>query len=369
MVGKTKSLLYLSHLIIANILICNSLASDGRTDAVKRGERLFHGLIPREGKAVNCASCHNTHAIDTFNWNPDAYSLALMTDTFDSAAFANAILGPGSKVKMLTHGQITLTPGDIAEVQAYLKYLAWQGMPEHKPLITQKIIFGLLILLLILSVVDLVVTHRIKWKAIPIAIINVCVLGIIMMVAHEAIKLGRSEGYMPTQPIKFSHEIHSGANQIACIYCHSGTESSKVAAIPPANVCMNCHMVVREGSHSGRFEINKLIKAYETGQPIEWIKVHNLPDHVFFSHAQHVGVGKLSCQECHGPVETMTEVTQMSDLSMGWCVNCHRETKVQFFDNAFYEAYEDIHQKVARGELDTASVADVGGLDCMKCHY
>lgn len=344
-------------------------SSDSRTDAIKRGERLFHGIVPRDGKAVNCASCHNTHAIDTFNWNPDAHALALAVDTLDSAAFANAVLGAGSKVKMATHTDIPLTPADVADVQAYLKYIAQHGIHPLKPLITQRLIFGLLLVLLFGSVFDLLVTRRIRWKIIPIALINISLLGIIMMVAHESIRLGRSEGYTPAQPIKFSHEVHAQANKIACVYCHSGTTDSKTAGIPPANVCMNCHMVVREGSHSGRFEISKLVKAYETGTPIEWIKVHNLPDHVFFSHAQHAGAGKLSCQECHGPVESMTEVTQVSDLSMGWCINCHRETKVQFFDNDFYTAYEDLHKRIASGELDSVSVADVGGLDCMKCHY
>lgn len=103
--------------------------------------------------------------------------------------------------------------------------------------------------------------------------------------------------------------------------------------------------------------------------PIEWIRIHNLPDHVYFNHSQHVSVGKIECQQCHGPVEQMDVVQQHSPLSMGWCINCHRQTEVQFSDNPYYEAYNDYHEALKDGDMDKVTVEDIGGLECQKCHY
>ncbi len=127
------------------------------------------------------------------------------------------------------------------------------------------------------------------------------------------------QGYAPIQPINFSHKIHAGDNKIPCLYCHFGAEKSAVAGIPPANVCMNCHSEVLKQSP----EVQKIAHAIQSHQPIVWIKVHNLPRFVAFNHSRHVSVG-VPCQTCHGPVETMDRVAQVQDLSMGWCVNCHR---------------------------------------------
>jgi mono/diheme cytochrome c family protein len=103
--------------------------------------------------------------------------------------------------------------------------------------------------------------------------------------------------------------------------------------------------------------------------PIEWVRIHNLPDHVYFNHAQHVSVGKLECQTCHGPIEEMEKVYQYSPLSMGWCINCHRETSVQFQDNEYYKSYERYHEELQNGTRDRVTVEDIGGLECQKCHY
>jgi hypothetical protein len=132
---------------------------------------------------------------------------------------------------------------------------------------------------------------------------------------------------------------------------------------------MNCHLLVRKGTRSGAFEIAKIIKHYDSRQPIEWIKVYNLPDHVFFSHAQHVSAGGISCQKCHGPVETMDRINQYSDLTMGWCINCHRTADVNFRENKFYSQYKDMADKMRRGERDSVTIANLGGTECMKCHY
>jgi hypothetical protein len=132
---------------------------------------------------------------------------------------------------------------------------------------------------------------------------------------------------------------------------------------------MNCHIVVREGTHSGRFEIDKLVQAHEEGRSVEWVRIHKLPDHVFFSHAQHVGAGKLDCAQCHGTIEEMHVVRQVNDLSMGWCLECHRETQVDFVDNDYYKTFEALHKELASGQKDSIVAADIGANDCAKCHY
>jgi cytochrome c551/c552 len=203
--------------------------------------------------------------------------------------------------------------------------------------------------------------------------------------------LGRSQNYQPEQPIYYSHTVHAGINQINCLYCHGGAQESKHANIPSVNVCMNCHMGINEYAKGpkifredgtevdGTAEINKLYKyagwdpakkQYTgKGEPIEWVRIHNLPDHVYFNHAQHVTAGKQNCQTCHGEIQKMDEVYQFSDLSMGWCVNCHRETKVQFTDNKFYSIYEQFHEDMKNKKLDSVTVEKIGGTECQKCHY
>ena len=181
--------------------------------------------------------------------------------------------------------------------------------------------------------------------------------------------LGRQELYEPDQPIKFSHVVHAGENQIDCHYCHTTAAHSKSAGIPDVNICWNCHSIVRDGSNSGMHQINKVVEAYEDRIPIQWIRIHNLQDHAFFSHAQHVKVGKIECETCHGPVEQMDRVSQVGDLSMGWCINCHRDTEVQFFDNDFYTQYEELQKKMKSGEIDRVTAELTGGTECSKCHY
>jgi hypothetical protein len=169
--------------------------------------------------------------------------------------------------------------------------------------------------------------------------------------------------------VKFSHAVHAGQNRIDCIYCHSTAHFSKNAGIPPENVCMNCHLILRTGKRSGAFEIAKVTSAYQNVTPVKWIKVHNLPDYVFFSHAQHVGAGNVGCRECHGAVEKMDVIKQVSDLSMGWCINCHRSRKFNFQQNKFYSQYKDLSEKLKKGSVDSVTMSLLGGIECMKCHY
>lgn len=249
----------------------------------------------------------------------------------------------------------------------------------------------------------------------------------IYFTAVRGIDLGRQQGYQPDQPIVYSHKVHAGDNAIDCEFCHDAARRSKHAMIPGTNTCMKCHKAIKTGSLYGTQEITKIyasigfnpstgkyienydnlsqeevkniftnwIKNENAGDPIkadeqwnnivssltneykkdvqgtiEWTRVHNLPDHVYFNHAQHVTVGKLECQDCHGPVEEMEVVSQYAPLSMGWCVNCHRETDVKFEGNKYYDQYfAKYHEEINDGKRSGVSVEDIGGLDCQKCHY
>jgi cytochrome c2 len=234
---------------------------------------------------------------------------------------------------------------------------------------------------------------------------------------NKSINLGRSKDYQPEQPIYYSHKVHAGTNQITCLYCHGGAQDSKHANIPSVNTCMNCHKSINEyqgqdklvredgTAVNGTEEIQKLYeysgwnpntKSYnpdnngdgvpDGAKPIEWVRIHNLPDHVYFNHSQHVKVGKQNCQTCHGNIQEMGEVYQYSDLSMGWCVNCHRESKVDFakeggnqYYNGIFKNYsnmmvdsvldKDGEKVVNPHKLDSVTVEMIGGIECQKCHY
>lgn len=191
---------------------------------------------------------------------------------------------------------------------------------------------------------------------------------------------GVTQGYQPVQPIKFSHQLHAGTNQIDCQYCHTGAFKSKSASIPSANVCMNCHNYVQATEkYNGEIspEIQKIYRALDYNpetqkygpnkKPIEWIRIHKLPDFAYFNHSQHVKVAGIECQRCHGPIQTMEEVYQYSPLTMKWCINCHRETEVNHQGNAYYDKVIAAHEKLKKGEKVSAAV--LGGLECGKCHY
>jgi cytochrome c553 len=188
------------------------------------------------------------------------------------------------------------------------------------------------------------------------------------------------KGYHPEQPIKFSHKLHAGDNEIACQYCHNSVEKSRHAGIPTVNVCMNCHKGIQTGPQYGEKEIAKIYAAsgfdpktgnYSNPQnPIKWIKVHTLPDHVYFNHSQHVVVGKQECATCHGDVKKMTTVEQKSPLTMKWCIECHRKTEVAMEGNAYYDKMHKALKEKYKGQYDVKFTVDkIGGLECAKCHY
>lgn len=175
--------------------------------------------------------------------------------------------------------------------------------------------------------------------------------------------VGVQQGYAPKQPIAFSHELHAGQYEIDCQYCHTGVRISKSANIPSANICMNCHSRIKTESP----EIQKIYRAVENNKPIEWVRIHNLPDLAYFNHAQHVAVGGIECETCHGPIEEMEVVYQYSKLTMGWCISCHRETQINSKGNAYYDKLVEMHEE-SNGK-DPYTVENNGGLECAKCHY
>lgn len=202
-----------------------------------------------------------------------------------------------------------------------------------------------------------------------IVIVTTIVLALVVKTAIDGIYgVGIQQGYAPTQPIAYSHQLHAGQYEIECQYCHTGVEIGKSANIPSANICMNCHMHIQNvgGQEGISPEIAKLYDAYDNNRPIEWVRVHNLPDLAYFNHSQHVVVGGVECQTCHGPIEEMEVVYQHSTLTMGWCIDCHRNTEINSQGNEYYDKLVLLH---AAGSNDALKVKDIGGLECAKCHY
>ncbi len=201
-------------------------------------------------------------------------------------------------------------------------------------------------------------------------------------------QIGIDKGYAPIQPIHYSHKIHAGDNQIDCKYCHSSARTSKTAGIPSLNVCMNCHENISDyngeedlaNGYTKEFYTAEIQKLYEAvgwdpntrtyskePKPVKWVRIHNLPDFVYFNHSQHVSVAGLECQTCHGEVESMEIMEQHATLSMGWCVDCHRTSNIKVEGN---EYYEKIHAELAaKYGVEKLTVAQMGGLECGKCHY
>src|SRR5690606_22616875 len=223
-------------------------------------------------------------------------------------------------------------------------------------------------------------------------LVLVSVIAFLLFAAYFAygylMQVGVDQGYEPVQPIHYSHRIHAGDNEIDCKYCHSAARVGKHSNIPSLNVCMNCHKNISEVAESTfaegqeygvdyNAEIQKLYKAVGwdpakqayTGktEPVKWVRIHNLPDFVYFNHSQHVTVAGVECQKCHGPVEEMEIMQQFSPLTMGWCIDCHRETNVKVEDN---EYYKKIHEELSKKYgVDQLTAAQMGGLECGKCHY
>ena len=388
----------------------------------------------QDGKALfsqNCASCHAVNKRLTGpalagvedRW-PDKKNLyswiknnAAFLKTGDP--YATKLYNEYNKTAMNLFP--SLTDKDIDAILGYIKTVPAAGAapvggaaaeaPKEES--DSTLVFGLLTLVLaVVSLILLQVNSNLKKlssdkagipSANPVPFYRnkayIAFIAIILFIAggfmttKGAMNLGRSKDYQPEQPIYYSHKVHAGVNQINCQYCHTGVYQGKQATLPSVNVCMNCHMAINEYKGAplvrengdivdGNAEIKKLYKyaGFTEGQtwdaanakPIEWVRIHNLPDHVYFNHAQHVNAGQVACQQCHGEIQKMGEVKQFSDLSMGWCINCHRNSQVQFKDNGFYSIYEKFHADLSSGKIDSTkgiTVEKIGGTECQKCHY
>jgi cytochrome c2 len=394
------------------------------------------GLSAQDGKALfqaNCATCHNPIKQVT---GPALKGVTerVPDQKLLHAWIKNnaAVLASGNKYFNDLFNQFSKTPMNIfpgltdPEIDAILKYI--ETYPEPGPgskgpesTVSQvaesdnSLLYGILTLILaVIMFTMLQVNSSLKKladekegipsrEAVPFYRNKVYItfLTLILFVlagyymVQAAVGLGRSHNYQPEQPIFFSHKVHAGLNQISCLYCHGNAWESKHATVPSLNVCMNCHAAINDfkggiltredgTAVDGTAEIQKIYEhtGYDvkskkyTGpaKPVEWVKIHNLPDYVFFSHAQHVRAGNVQCQTCHGPIQEMNEVKQFAELSMGWCVNCHRTTKVNFPNgsnegNKFYSIYEKFHNDLKSGNLDSVTVEKIGGTECQKCHY
>ena len=377
------------------------------------------------GKTVFNANCKTCHKLDqkyigpalrgatdrnNANWvktwiknsqavisSGDAYAVALYKEYNNSVMPSYAFLSDaeldgvlayieyGDKADAATAAAPGAAAGDPAAAAA------GSGIPnEYLSIIVGVLVFILLLILIVLGLIVTVLTKYINKQDLPEedkefvsqktnyskifksdAVIILVTTLVIAFTAKTAIdglySIGVQQGYAPAQPIAFSHALHAGQYEIACQYCHTGVEIGKSANIPSANICMNCHTHIQNvgGKEGISPEIQKIYNAVDNNQPIEWVRVHNLPDLAYFNHAQHVAVGGVECQTCHGPIQEMEVVGQHSTLTMGWCIDCHRQTEIATEGNVYYDKLVQLHST----SKDALKVKDIGGLECAKCHY
>ena len=411
--------------IFACILFLFSFNISAQEPDIPKGKSLFN---------ANCASCHklNKKLIGPalrgaserhekewlYSWVRNSAS---MIKSGDSDAIA--IYEEYNKVAMNAFPQ--LSNEDIDNILAYSDYIPPKpaivsnvssnsditSSNSTNDIILILLSFVLIVLIILLVLINktlknlliqngLLIDEKNNKKGIPIGkafvqnqfLVIVSVVILLLSSTYFAfqymLQIGVDQGYMPIQPIHYSHKIHAGDNQIECQYCHSSAKKSKHSGIPSLNVCMNCHENIAEYNGEEDLEkgytrdfytneIKKLYKAVgwdensqsytEDTEPVKWVRIHNLPDFVYFSHAQHVTVAGVDCQKCHGPVEEMEVLYQHSPLTMGWCLNCHKETNIKVKDNEYYsKIHKELSKKYGVEEL---TVAQMGGLECGKCHY
>jgi mono/diheme cytochrome c family protein len=402
----------------------NALAQED--EAIQAGKKLFN---------ANCAACHklNKRAVGPalkgvsakydkewlYSWiknstamvkSGDAQAVAIYEEYNGSVMTSFPQLSNEDIDNILVYTDYT-PPAPVASAAAPAAGTAGQnsGLSNNIILFALVLVFVILVVMLFLvqktlmkiaaaSGVDISPETKPKRTPIWLAFVQnqfLVMVSVILLLLSSAyfvygyfMQVGVDQGYMPVQPIHYSHKIHAGANQIECKYCHSSARVSKHSGIPSLNVCMNCHRNIAEyngeedleNGYTKDFytkEIKKLYAAVgwdETNQqytgetqPVKWVRIHNLPDFVYFNHAQHVEVGEIACQKCHGPVEEMEIMYQYSPLTMGWCINCHRETNVKIENNEYYaKIHEELSKKYG---VEKLTVAQMGGLECGKCHY
>ena len=389
-----------------------------------KGKELFN---------ANCAACHKLDAKATgpalrgvaskyemswiYKWVANSSDLIKSGD-----AAAVKVFEENNKAVMTAFPQlstedvdniIAYTSEPKAEAPAATGSAATPGTPAPEAGISNDIILGALSLVMAMLVVMLFLVNNVLrkvakannievalkepttpiWKAFVRNQFLVLVTSIFLLLASAyfvygyLMQVGVDQNYEPIQPIHYSHRIHAGDNEINCKYCHSAARVSKNAGIPSLNVCMNCHKNISEVAettatpeYSKAFYDEQIQKLYTavgwdkttqsyTGktQPVKWVRIHNLPDFVYFNHSQHVTVAGVECQTCHGPVQEYEIQKQFAPLTMGWCIDCHRKTDVKMEGN---EYYTKIHEQLSKKYgVDKLTAAQMGGLECGKCHY
>ncbi|MEN7546922.1 c-type cytochrome [Rapidithrix thailandica] len=374
---------------------------------ISKGKEIFDG---------NCAQCHSVHEKVVGPALKNVYErkdVAWLTNfikypqkVIDSGdAYAQALF---KEYKQIMPNHDFLSDEDIMSILAYVKDETVKGPAVAEtpasstggdvaadqnavdPNLLLAVIAGLVLLLVILLIAMVMliamltrylkqkedlseedkefISQRFQLKNLLqsqgfIGVVSFVFLAVVLKATVDGLfSIGVQQGYAPEQPIPFSHKLHAGYYEIDCKYCHTGVEKSKNANIPSANICMNCHNTIRTTSPN----IQKIYAAIENDEPIQWVRVHNLPDLAYFNHSQHVKVAGLECEQCHGDVKEMEVVQQFSLLTMGWCIDCHRKTEVNTEGNAYYDKLVELHSKNSK---DPMTVEDIGGLECAKCHY
>ena len=381
---------------------------------------------------TNCAACHKmdgkatgpalrgvANKYDTawlHKWIKDSQGLIKSGD-----ALANKVYEENDKKLMTSFPQ--LSDADIDNILAYTseeKVAATAAIPEAAAGnasadsgASNTVILGVLLVVMLMLVIMLVLVTRVLskiakvngievarseptipiWKAFAKNQFLVLVSSIFLLLAGAYfmygffMQIGVDQNYSPIQPIHFSHRIHAGSNGVDCKFCHSSARVSKHAGIPSLNVCMNCHLNIAAVAdttateeYSKAFYDGEIQKLYDavgwdaaeqkyTGktQPVKWVRIHNLPDFAYFNHSQHVSVAGIECQTCHGPVQTYEIQKQFAPLTMGWCIDCHRQTDVKMEGNEYYtKIHEELSKKYG---VEKLTAAQMGGLECGKCHY
>ena len=382
-------------------------------DRISEGQSLFK---------ANCKTCHNVHKKLVGPALKDVYTRAPSIDWIvnfvnnsskviaSGDVYANKLYEEYNKTQMTAFP--TLSRDQILNILGYIKQETEKGPEEPSVIDTaggtpvqgdgvptgylNAIMIGLVIVLVLIFIVLILITTvlkkylnqrtdldeydrevvnssfsleaTVKSKPFLFLVIFIFTAVAFKVVINNLYAVGVQKGYAPKQPIAFSHKLHAGDNDIDCNYCHTGVRISKNANIPSPNICMNCHSMIKNvnGEAGVSAEIQKIYDAIEDNRPIEWIRIHNLPDLAYFNHSQHVQVGNIECQTCHGEIQEMEVVGQHALLTMGWCIDCHRKTDINSKGNEYYDNLVELHDQEGKEAL---KVEDIGGLECSKCHY
>jgi mono/diheme cytochrome c family protein len=403
---------FFSVLFVLTILSFSSFAQEIPTDAasISAGEALFNG---------NCKACHAVKRKVVGPALADVYNRAPSIDWIKKfVKNSSALIASGDEyaVKVFNdNGKVTMTSFSSFKDDQIMSILAYVQAETNKVDVAKEdpkkdpntptegtasskyldvILVGMILILILLVVIlgflvsslkrfldarnlseeDKEVVHSpitaggviASRGFIFIVVFIVAALGF-KAVINGLFSIGVQQGYAPKQPIAFSHKIHAGDMEIDCKYCHVGATKGRSATIPSVNICMNCHNQIKSGTQTGEGQIAQILSAYNENRPIEWVRIHNLPDLAYFNHSQHVNVAGVECQTCHGPIQEMEVVRQYSLLTMGWCIDCHRKTDVNTKGNKYYDNLVELHKASDKGT--NMKVEDIGGLECSKCHY